>query len=59
MAAKHQLLLLAREGSKPIALADPLDTDGIDALGYIVKMMSRASVATPEGHHHRDRPLLR
>ncbi|MDP3073182.1 MAG: ATPase, T2SS/T4P/T4SS family [Opitutaceae bacterium] len=49
VAARHHLLPLAREGSKlRIALADPLDTDGIDALGYLVKMPIEPSVATPE-----------
>jgi hypothetical protein len=31
----HRLLPLAREGNKlRVAISDPLDTDGIDALGY-------------------------
>jgi type IV pilus assembly protein PilB len=49
VAARHLLLPLARESNKlRIALADPLDTDGIDALGYIVKLPIEPSVATPE-----------
>ncbi len=49
VAAKHRLLPLGREGAKlRVALADPLDTDGIDALGYIVKMPIEPMVATPE-----------
>jgi len=49
IAVKHRLLPLGREGAKlRVALADPLDTDGIDALGYIVKMPIEPMVATPE-----------
>jgi type IV pilus assembly protein PilB len=49
VAAKHRLLPLGREGNKlRVAMADPLDTDGIDALGYIVKMPIETLVATPE-----------
>ena len=49
IAVKHHLLPLGREGAKlRIAIADPLDTDGIDALGYIVKMPLEPMVATPE-----------
>src|SRR5688572_2084972 len=49
VAARHRLLPLGREGNKlRIAIADPLDTDGIDALGYIVKMPIESMVATPE-----------
>lgn len=49
VAAKHGLLPLGREGHKlKVAISDPLDTDGIDALGYIVKMPIETVVATPE-----------
>ncbi|MSU50445.1 MAG: type II/IV secretion system protein [Opitutus sp.] len=49
IAARHLILPLGREGNKlRVALADPLDTDGIDALGYIVKMPIEPSVATAE-----------
>ncbi len=49
VAARHRLLPLGREGHKlRIAIADPLDTDGIDALGYIVKMPLEPMVATAE-----------
>lgn len=49
VAAKHRLLPLGREGNKlKIAISDPLDTDGIDALGYIVKMPIESVVATAE-----------
>jgi general secretion pathway protein E/type IV pilus assembly protein PilB len=43
------LLPLGRIGNTlRIAISDPLDTDGIDALGYIVKMPLETVVATPE-----------
>src|SRR3954467_6229448 len=49
VAARHRLLPLAREGNKlRVAISDPLDTDGIDALGYIVKMPIEPVVATAE-----------
>ncbi|MFM9031226.1 MAG: GspE/PulE family protein [Opitutaceae bacterium] len=49
VAARHRLLPLAREGTRlKVAISDPLDTDGIDALGYIVKMPLETVVATPE-----------
>ncbi len=49
VAVKHHLVPLGREGAKlRIAMADPLDTDGIDALGYLVKMPLEPMVATPE-----------
>ena len=49
VAARHRLLPLGREGNKlRIAIADPLDTDGIDALGYIVKMPIETMVSTAE-----------
>ena len=49
VAARHRLVPLGRDGNKlRIAMADPLDTDGIDALGYIVKMPIEPSVATAE-----------
>jgi type IV pilus assembly protein PilB len=49
IAAKHRLVPLGREGNKlKIAISDPLDTDAIDALGYIVKMPIESVVATAE-----------
>jgi type IV pilus assembly protein PilB len=49
VAARHRLLPLGREGNRlRVAIADPLDTDGIDALGYLVKMPLEPMVATPE-----------
>src|SRR5262245_34227591 len=49
VAARHRLIPLGREGHKlRIAIADPLDTDGIDALGYIVKMPIEPMVTTAE-----------
>jgi type IV pilus assembly protein PilB len=49
VAAKHRLLPLAREGGKlRVAIADPLDTDGIDALGYLLKLPIEPVVATAD-----------
>ena len=49
VAARHRLLPLGREGNRlRVAISDPLDTDGIDALGYLVKMPLEPMVATPE-----------
>ena len=49
VAVRHRLLPLAREGTRlRVAISDPLDTDGIDALGYLVKMPLETVVATPE-----------
>ncbi|MBI5691177.1 MAG: Flp pilus assembly complex ATPase component TadA [Verrucomicrobia bacterium] len=49
VAARHRLLPLGREsGRLRVAISDPLDTDGIDALGYLVKMPLETMVATPE-----------
>ena len=49
VAARHRLLPLGREGNRlRVAISDPLDTDGIDALGYLVKMPLDTVVATPE-----------
>jgi type IV pilus assembly protein PilB len=49
VAARYGVLPLAREGGKlRIAVADPLDTDAIDALGYVIKMPIEPMVATPE-----------
>ncbi len=49
VAARHRLLPLGRDGHKlRVAIADPLDTDGIDALGYLVKMPLETMVATAE-----------
>jgi general secretion pathway protein E/type IV pilus assembly protein PilB len=48
VAVRHGLVPLARESHKlRVAISDPLDTDGIDALGYIVKMPIEPMVATP------------
>ena len=47
LAARYGLLPLAREGNTlRVAIADPLDTDGIDALGYISKLTIEPVVAT-------------
>ncbi len=47
VAAKHRLLPLTREGGRlRVAIADPLDTDGIDALGYLLKLPVEPVVAT-------------
>jgi general secretion pathway protein E/type IV pilus assembly protein PilB len=49
VAAKHRLLPIAREGGKlRIAICDPLDTDGIDALSYVVKMPIETVMGTAE-----------
>jgi type IV pilus assembly protein PilB len=49
VAAKHGLLPIAREGNKlRVAISDPLDTDGIDALGYLVKLPIETVVTTAE-----------
>ena len=49
VAARHRLIPIARESNKlRVAISDPLDTDGIDALGYIVKLPLETVVATPE-----------
>jgi len=49
VAAKHGLLPIAREGNKlRVAISDPLDTDGIDALGYLVKLPIETVVTTSE-----------
>jgi len=49
IAAKHRVLPLTREGGKlRVAIADPLDTDGIDALGYLLKIPIEPVVATAE-----------
>ncbi len=49
VAARHRLLPLAREGGKlRVAVADPLDTDGMDALGYLLKIPVEPVVATAE-----------
>ena len=60
VAARHRLLPLGRDGHKlRVAIADPLDTDGIDALGYIVKMPLETMVATAEDITVGDRSFLR
>ena len=47
VAARHRLLPLAREGNTlRVAIADPLETDGIDALGYMLKLTIEPVVAT-------------
>ncbi len=49
IAAKHRLLPIARETNKlRVAICDPLDTDGLDALGYVVKMPIETVMATVE-----------
>lgn len=49
VAARYRLLPLQREGNTlRVAVADPLDTDGIDALGYMVKLTIEPYVATAE-----------
>ena len=49
VAAKYKLLPIAREtGKLRLAICDPLDTDGIDALSYIVKMPIETVMGTAE-----------
>jgi len=49
VAIRHRLLPLARDGNKlRVAIADPLDTDGLDALGHMLKLPIEPMVATPE-----------
>ena len=49
VAARHRLLPISREGAKlRVAIADPLDTDGLDALGHMLKMPIEPVVATAE-----------
>lgn len=49
VASRHRLLPLTKENNRlRVAIADPLDTDGIDALGYLVKLPLDCVVATPE-----------
>ncbi|PAW69013.1 MAG: type II secretion system protein E [Opitutia bacterium Tous-C1TDCM] len=49
VAARHRLIPISRDGAKlRVAICDPLDTDGIDALGYLVKMPIETVVTTPE-----------
>jgi type IV pilus assembly protein PilB len=49
VAAKHRLLPLSRDGGRlRVAIADPLETDGLDALGYMLKMPLEPVVATAE-----------
>jgi general secretion pathway protein E/type IV pilus assembly protein PilB len=49
IAAKHRVLPIARETNKlRVAICDPLDTDGLDALGYVVKMPIETVMATAE-----------
>ena len=47
LAGRYRLLPLARAGERlRVAIADPLDTDGIDALGYLLKIPIEPLVAT-------------
>jgi len=49
VASRHRVLPLAKENNRlRVAIADPLDTDGTDALGYLVKLPVDCVVATPE-----------
>ena len=49
VAARHRLIPISREGAKlRVAIADPLDTDGLDALGHMLKMPIEPVVATAE-----------
>ena len=46
-AVRHRLVPLSRDGhTLRVAIADPLETDGIDALGYMLKMTIEPVVAT-------------
>jgi general secretion pathway protein E/type IV pilus assembly protein PilB len=48
IAVRHRLVPLDREdGRLRVAVADPLDTDGLDALGHVVKIPVDAVIATP------------
>ncbi|MEY4941536.1 MAG: hypothetical protein RIQ93_3271, partial [Verrucomicrobiota bacterium] len=47
IAARHRLLPLGREnGRLRVAIADPIETDGIDALGYLLGIPIEPLVAT-------------
>ena len=47
LAVRHRLLPVAREGGVlKVAIADPLDTDGVDALAHIVSLPIQPVVAT-------------
>jgi type IV pilus assembly protein PilB len=49
VAVRYRLLPLTREGGRlRIAIADPLDTDGIDALSYMIKVPVEPVVATAD-----------
>ena len=49
VAARHHLLPLSRDRHiLRVAIADPLDTDGIDALGHMLKLSIEPLVATAE-----------
>ncbi len=49
LAQKHRLIPVAREaGRVRVAISDPLDTDGIDAVGYLLKMPIEPVVATAD-----------
>ena len=49
LAQKHRMIPVAREaGRVRVAISDPLDTDGIDAVGYLLKMPIEPVVATAD-----------
>jgi hypothetical protein len=49
LAQKHRMIPVAREaGRVRLAISDPLDTDGIDAVGYLLKMPIEPVVATAD-----------
>lgn len=49
VAARYRLVPLSRDHQTlRVAIADPLDTDGIDALGYMLKLTIEPLVATAE-----------
>ncbi len=48
-AVRYRLVPLHRESNRlRVAIADPLDTDGIDAIGHMAKLPIEPMVATPE-----------
>jgi type IV pilus assembly protein PilB len=49
VAARYRLLPLSRDGGRlRVAVADPLDTDGLDALGHMLKLPLEPLVATAD-----------
>jgi type IV pilus assembly protein PilB len=49
VATRYRLLPLSRDSHKlRVAIADPLDTDGVDALGHMLKLVIEPLVATAE-----------